>query len=48
MEEAGERGGEREGSRRPLRPLVEVGREELVSRQSDGRLLSSISAGLLE
>ena len=43
----GERGGEGDGSRRLLRPLVGVGRE-LVSTLSDCRLLSSISAGLLK
>ena len=43
VEEAGERGGEGDGSRRLLRPLVGVGRE-LVSTLSDGRLLSSIAS----
>ena len=42
-----ERGGEEDGSRRLLRPLVGLG-SELVSTGSDGRLLSSISAGLLK
>ena len=47
VEEAGERGGEGDGSRRLLRPLVGVGRE-LVTTLSDGRLLLSTSAGLLK
>ena len=47
VEEAGERGGEGDGSRRLLRPLVGVGRE-LVTTLSDGSLLLSTSAGLLK
>ena len=47
VEEAGEEGGEGDGSWRLLQPLVGVGLE-LVFRWSDGWLLSYISAGLLK